>query len=297
MTSPAVERLLDAPDDRAAWELFADELQAAGDLRGELIALALQQKNSRLAVRLKKAHHRFLGALDADFDQRVTATFVNGLWHTLEAADPPNQKRPMSLGKLVAALVENPMAVLLRALTSAHRTAGELERMLERIDVPALTSLTLAAAEGWNGSRALDFPRLRDAKLQNLARAETMRHARLEALHLFVSMEGCELEAIETPNLETLSVLAVGPFALPRLEAPKLKRLELPMQTGVTAWLRDAGAAGSIERVALSGLASEELAREWLEALPHFPALQRLAAWDEAPLEPLHAAIRERTAT
>jgi len=88
----------------------------------------------------------------------------------------------------------------------------------------------------------------------------------------------------------------VGPFGLLRLEAPNLKRLELPMRPGLTSWLRDAGANRTLERVALSGLVTDEVAREWLTALPDFPALKQLDAWDTEPLTLVHAAIRERTA-
>lgn len=306
MTSAAVDRLLDAPTDRAAWELFADELQAAGDLRGELISLALNDKQSRLALRLKKAHHRFLGELEPDFEARAQVTFENGLWHSLEAqprrearGDLPEQPTSLSLGKLVATLLANPMAVLLRSLTSAHRTAGELERLLEVMPehAQALTSLSLGCEEPWDASRALAMPRLREVKLQNLAMASSWRHPHLEALWMFVAMHGCEFEALEAPNLQLLSVLAVGPFGLPRLQAPKLKRLELPIRPGLTSWLRDAGANRTLERLSLSGLVSDEVAREWLTALPDFPALKHLDAWDVEPLTLVHAAIRERTAT
>ena len=127
MTSAAIERLLDAPNERAAWELFADELQARGDLRGELISLALNDKQSRLALRLKKAHHRFLGELERDFEVRAKVTFEKGLWHALEAAEVENHTASLSLGKLVTELLANPMAVLPDFPALKHLDAWDVE--------------------------------------------------------------------------------------------------------------------------------------------------------------------------
>ena len=154
----ALEAALHKTFDHATLAVYADHLQAQGDVRGELIAIDLEvaQRGTTAALVARRSEllHAWLGSLTAFDSARgggIADSFRFGFFEDLELAsnDPPMHDR-------LAALLAHPAGHYLRGLT-LRGSARDLERALETLaDAPNPWLRTLALANWGSGPRVDD---------------------------------------------------------------------------------------------------------------------------------------------
>lgn len=262
-----IEAIREAPRDDQRWAVYADQLQARGDVRGQLIALSLAGK-SRAERLLRDKRRARLGAdalwqaLDskvleaawrAGHLERVTFTTAQDQLHVLEA------------------LFDSPLAV---ALTTLDLRLADDEAVVSmacdllcRV-VPALRSLDVSTA----GVVANFAPvvtlskltRLEHARLYGVNVFDELRHARLESLSLWFSdwqgAPACVLGDLDAPGLVELGLRTRFDSTPPltrwireRCRTPLLRRLtiEAPITSQLVEAVADAPFASHLERLEL----------------------------------------------
>jgi hypothetical protein len=288
-------RLIDEPSDLAGWAVLADELQLAGDPRGELMALSLSGKPQKLKVRLQKYLARTLDEeARAALERHVELTLEHGLWATLTARD----RFGAECCDVVAKLLAHPMAALLGALELQSSAARGPQRTLIALErgAPALRKLALSAGEPWNASGAFAAPRLQHARLWNVATLEAAEHARLEHLQLWLA-PNAQVGPLRLPALRWLELTSLGDLDLSalRLDAPALRRLELAAIPGIVEQLVAQPFAPALERLGFRSFSAQfdrQVGDALLARLARFERLRRLD-WPEAP-ERLQEALAKK---
>jgi uncharacterized protein (TIGR02996 family) len=218
--------VLDDPQDRLAWRVYADWLIDQGSIRGELVASMADFSRGERTDALLRAHpEQFLGPLvDPELARWVGWDWLPGFWRALTLAPPALAS--LRLGAVLQELLHHPSAALLQGLcVDMARRRGAWQSVIEAaLACPAAGALRTLAfrAPGQPGdSSTVEAPEL--APL-----LESRALARLEAL----ALEG-------TLSTDALPEMLVGSPLLPGLE-----RLDL---TGGT--LTDRGAEALMSRV------------------------------------------------
>ena len=219
--------------DEKNWLVYADALTAAGDLRGELVVLASQGKDTRSYV--EKHADALLGELPAVLEQDLSA-FLDGLkWRNgfIESATLKvgYDRRDEVMERLVGALLSAPAARFL-----AELKVGLVSHGAEENDYQEVVA-TLGQSPHANLLRRLvlgefEYPdelQISWAPWGDISSVWTVLPG-LEALHLRGS--GGSLGAIRSAALRSLTIetggLGRAQFeAVLAMDAPKLERLEL----------------------------------------------------------------------
>ena len=288
MNTGAFARLYDVPSDHEGWSVLADELQSAGDPRGELVALSLRGEHEKFRAKLG-------GYLDLHFDAEekaalgtfVQPTYENGLWSALVIRDGHG---PSATGDVLARLLLSPLAVLVRTLEAQLDTARDARRVVHALERGALSlrELRIATSEAWKCEGALAPPRLENVTLVNVELSGDLRHPVLKTLRLTLAASPV-LGELHLPGLETLELSSYGDF--PALEGgwhlPRLRRLLVQTFPGIIAHLARLTCARTLEVLELSTVdadRAEATARELLSRLDEFRSLRELR-WHDGPHE------------
>ncbi len=259
-----IEQVRDAPDDPTRWAVYADLLQGRGEVRGQLIALALA-KNHRAEQRLRDTHQAQLGgdvmwasvaagrtSLTWAFGHVVRATF----WQ-------------LDGGEVVRQVLESPLTVALERLIvrlPADDAAREAVLELVARAAPSLQRVELLGPHTggpFDGSRVLAaLPRLTSAHVVGLSALGAVRAARLKALELSFADQG-----------------QARPVALEVLDAPSLRELKLRVRhetrPSLTRWLRERCLTPDLRGLSVESTHTSQLIEAIVDA-PFAKTLRRL---------------------
>ncbi len=239
---PELERqLLEAPDSRDLYLVYADWLQERGDPLGELIALGVAATGgpddavARFERHLRLHEARFLGGLARQLADRVALDWRHGFVHAIEERTelaPPRWEELLRLR----------VCGLVQSITIRRPFPAELDAAIADHAAPSLRALTLEAYAGrlperllGRGLRSLAVvggriaigPDTFPASLERLelrvfdATAEGGGPPRLAVRELHVQLTSpliASLAGVQLPRLERLT-LAVDAVTAPRLPA------------------------------------------------------------------------------
>jgi uncharacterized protein (TIGR02996 family) len=306
MPNPTLEQaIFDDPDDREAWQVYADWLQQQDDPRGEIISLDLAaaqvegpakaELEARKAALEAEHRERLLGPLaellaDHDLDEAVALEWSRGyiVKATIGCSDEDWEGPPIA--DLVAALVRSPAALFLAELwvgTSYDQDEdwiGLFERNLAAVTdagpLAALTRLTVADTDNYwdiSSTRIGDItallraaPRLRELKVVGgeIELAPTV-HERLTKLELETGgLPGTTAAALAQSSFPALTHLTVY-FGADRYGASATR-------ADVEALLTNA----NLSKLEHLGLVDAEFQDEIAAALAASPMLERLRSVD-----------------
>jgi photosystem II stability/assembly factor-like uncharacterized protein len=155
------EAILKNLDDVDEYKVYGDALQAAGDPRGELIALQTAGKSKEATKYLKQHRAALLGGLAEIDASKVKLEWKNGFIHTARVAydttdddeDPYDEETEAELVSWLSILLEEPSARFLQELTVGivqyvDNSYDAVMREIGRRPRPALRSLFLGDFEG-----------------------------------------------------------------------------------------------------------------------------------------------------
>jgi uncharacterized protein (TIGR02996 family) len=269
MTEDAcLDALRATPGDAQRWAVFADLLQGRGDVRGQLIALALGGKAR--AERLLRDKHRARLASPA-FWTLLDAGALSPEWafgHLRAATlhfSAENQFDPANLDAVLA----SPLACALEALSltlpgDAHAASRGLD--VVRTRRPPIHRLELSAnitADALNTEGLLEaLPRVTAATLYGITSLAGLSSPSLQSLVAWVSdWDGAP------------------PCRLGRLEVPRLRELQLRVRAetepALTRWVRDDVHAPSLRRLDVEAFITSQLIEAIADA-PFAATLERL---------------------
>lgn len=261
-----IEAIREAPGDDQRWAVYADQLQARGDVRGQLIALALAGK-SRAERLLRDKRRTQLGA--ASLWRALDSGVLEATWRAghFERVRFSSEQQPRDV---LEALFESPLAVALTGLdlrlAEDETVVSDACDVLARV-VPPLRSLEVST--GGVGTFApcvtlSKLTRLEHARLFGVSVFDELRHARLESLRLwFNDWQGappCVLGALDAPRLVEFVLRTRFDCTPPltrwvreRCDTPVLRRLsiEAPITSQLVEAIADAPFAGHLERLEL----------------------------------------------
>lgn len=239
-TNPELEAaILASPDDVHAYQVYADWLQANGDLRGELVAIQVAlAKSADLALQARQnelltgdSSELFYGDLESLVGTGVQVTWRFGFFDTVRISLDYDDAEGADIEALVRAAVSHPSARFLRALTVGmfdYEGENHYERIVKVLakagPKPTLRSLFIGDFE---------YPEETEISWANVGDI-----GKLWALY---------------PNLEELT-LQGAEIGLGKIAAPKLRSLTLR--------------TGGLPVAALKSLTAAEL-----------PSLERLEVW------------------
>lgn len=228
-SNPELEAKIDAdPEDLHAYEVYADWLQAAGDARGELIALQLalaKESDTKLLGRQKtlldgESDEFFYGDLNELLPDGARVTWRYGFWDTVRVSLGYDEADDVDIGKILAATMRHPSGRFLRGLTvGMFNHEGENH-------YPVVTS-ALAKAGPKPSLRSLFLGDFEYPDETEISWAEVGDVSKVWALY---------------PNLEKLELQGAA-IALGKIDAPKLKSLILRTGGLPTAALKSVAAA------------------------------------------------------
>jgi uncharacterized protein (TIGR02996 family) len=264
--NPELEQgIHDAPEDSAAWQVYADWLQSEGDPWGERLSLGLAHAGAKGAekAKLKKAidkldeQHRetFLGKAFAklmkaeDFEQVAKLEWKYGFVVGVRVASPEFEWSGTSPDTILRALIKSPAARFLQSIRiGLIEWQGDEDSFDKGIDavsksgqLPSMRELFVGDFEygdeteiSWTDvgnvePALLVMPNLRSLHVRGggIALGKTLEHAKLESL------------LVETGGLPGNTVKAIGACKLPNL-------------TKLEVWFgqKNYGAGGSIKQLA-----------------------------------------------
>ncbi len=287
-----MEAIREAPGDDQRWAVYGDQLQARGDVRGQLIALGLAGK-VRAERQLRNKRRAQLGASslwEALDSKALHVTWRAGHFRRVRFM---REQTP----ELLDAILESPLALALFALDL--QLADDETVVREACDVlvrrqPPLRALEVSTTGlGGNltpGVMLSKLTRLERVGLFGVGVFDALRHARLEALTVwFNDWEGappCVLDTLDAPRLVEL-VLRTRYDATPpltrwvreRCDTPSLRRLsiEAPVTSQLVDAIADAPFAARLERLELLVI-DEASAHALLTRRSHLPRLESVNA-------------------
>ncbi len=277
-----------AADDQAQWAVFADRLQAEGDVRGEFIALLQsvgKKREGKKQVEAFVATHEdaLLGSL-AEFQSQLSLEWKNGYLHEVAVfCEPSEDGEQQSVEDLVPLVLSLESSRFLRALLigwpeegadcSYEPTVEVLKKerwptYLERLvlgdfsESTALSSVASWAEEEWlDEETELDlWPDLRSLapladKLASLRGLTVRANLRRLGVTRLERMEALELHA---QHVESALVDEVLNLHAPALRALVVDFPESPSVTpGSFARVLEGVLFPKLERLGLCGLGSE----------------------------------------
>ncbi|MFT3712354.1 MAG: hypothetical protein QM817_32305 [Archangium sp.] len=276
-----VAQLQEAPGDDARWAVYADLLQARGDLRGELIALSLTRKSRRERL-FRQKHHAALGltaVLGLLDENRLSVDWEHGHLATLTLQRGQHVRRaPWSLPRVVNEVLSHPLAFALhRVNVAAPANDEDAQALVEALvaNGAAVSDLTLwLEGTRLHAAPLLRLPLLTKLSLSSVATLDSASAARLEELTVFAFDEQsweCRLGTLEAPRLRALSLRswtdtrpAVSRWVREACRAPNLRRLSLEVRftSQVIEAIADSVFAKSLEK--LSVITMDEASAEVL---------------------------------
>jgi uncharacterized protein (TIGR02996 family) len=255
-TRAALEQaILDQPDSRAAWQVYADWLLAHGDVWGERVALSLSDAKTTLDLQQALAldeeqRSKLFGRLAIlmerpDFGEvAAELEWAHGFVVGVRLVTPESGWRGTAPDTILAALLESPAGRLLRRITITlsqfeHDWIGKCVDAIARGGVrPGVRDLMLGEFE-YDDEREISRLHIGDIApalrvLPNLRR-------------LWLRGSGIELgDALELPALENLMIQTGG---LPADAVRAIGRARLPNLQRMQVWFGDSryGARGDID--------------------------------------------------
>src|SRR5450432_1620723 len=117
-------RLVDHPDDRETWTVYADWLESQGDPRGELIALELRfretKNDAKLGVLFSAVYARVMTPLVEELEAQ-TGTNIGCSRGFISNVTLGERKMAAPLAAMVGALFDHPLSGLLSSLVLRDR--------------------------------------------------------------------------------------------------------------------------------------------------------------------------------
>jgi uncharacterized protein (TIGR02996 family) len=259
-----IEQLRDAPGDEARWAVYADLLQARGDLRGELIALSLRRK-TRAERLFRKKHHAALGLatlLELVESKQVELEWEHGHLASMTLQGGRHRRGGEgSWAQVLRAVMSHPLAVTLRRvrLASGYLSEDEASAMVALLVEygAGLNEVSLLPEMGHAQLRAgplLGLPRLVTLSVANVASIASGAAPRLRELNLLglegqvVTFEELSRPALHLPGPRTVSEL--GTLELPQLRS-LMVRAWADTQPALSRWFREGCRAPQLRRLAL----------------------------------------------
>ncbi|MBL8940571.1 MAG: TIGR02996 domain-containing protein [Archangium sp.] len=286
-----IEAIREAPGDDQRWAVYADQLESRGDVRGQLIALALAGK--RRAERLLRDKRRAQLGSDVVW-QALDAGVLDVTWRAGHF-ERVRFLREATGHQVLRALLDSPLAMALAGLDL--RLADDEAEVSAVCDVlslslPPLRSLEISV-EGMGtfapGVMLSKLTRLEHARLFGVSVFDDLRHGRLESLRVwFNDWEGappCLLGALDAPRLVELTLRTRFDSTPPltrwvreRCHTPSLRRLfiEAPITSQLVEAIADAPFANHLERLELLVIddASAHTLLERRSSLPRLVAVK-----------------------
>lgn len=261
-----IEAIREAPTDDQRWAVYGDQLQARGDVRGQLIALGLAGK-VRAERQLRDKRRAQLGA--SSMWEALDAGTLHATWRA------GHFRRVRFMRELpptvLVAILESPLALALDALhlqlADDEAVVSDACDVLSRL-LPPLRGLEISTG-GMAGRFApgvvlSKLTRLERVALFGLTVFDGLRHARLQSLTLwFNDWDGapaCGLDPLEAPRLVDLVMRtrfdctpSITRWIRERCDAPSLRRLaiEAPTTSQLVEAIADAPFAANLERLTL----------------------------------------------
>ncbi|NVB36324.1 hypothetical protein G6O69_00675 [Pseudenhygromyxa sp. WMMC2535] len=262
----AVQPSLEDPKD--SWLVYADALQAAGDPRGELIALSQAIEDGASPGDRDALFERHAEAIFGSLAAHRAKLEIDWKWcvpRTLSVLIDPDD----DVAAVIAALLASPLATQMQTLRLVARTPND-----EKVELgPAVAALAEGLPENCTDLELVDERASKsriivsadyspDENLVDFGELEALwRIPQLRKLHLVVAdMTQVPLGEIDAPALEDFSFLGLrwgegysipSETAEPLIEAswPKLRRLALRLPETLTyAWPEQDGAYVESER-------------------------------------------------
>ncbi|HEY1813965.1 MAG TPA: TIGR02996 domain-containing protein [Kofleriaceae bacterium] len=309
MAHPELEaRLLEHPDDREAYMVYADHLQSLGDPRGELIAL---QANGRPADQFIAEHaDALLGPLaehQKTHDGRADEAFTwqLGFIRSARLSFDSNEGDEVSLDEILELLLTDPSAKFLRELIVPINMLddgmyfGPVVQKLAEIGAPALRTLHIGEF-AHAGPGGIDNEYDYEISWTSLGDASGVWRAvpRLEHLRLQVGLGGSsasgdaeKIGELVAPNLRDLEVVTGGMSAeclraFATANVPMLESMSLWLGSdnyGATGTVDDLGAllaAAGVPKLRRLGIMNSEIADTLIEPLAGSNVLKQLTELD-----------------
>jgi hypothetical protein len=298
-----VDQLADDPDDPARLGVLADHLQAAGDPRGELIALSLAttagNHDAGLAIRRGELMH----ALAPPLDHGDRVTWGIGFVRALSLA-----ARPRKALAAAEAMWQHPSLALLSELAVDMNHWGDLAYMPRLLELlpRSLRALvhTSVVGDGWRELAALrQLPRLEELGFVGSAAFAQLAHPTLRRLDVALHMPFAHVVALAPGALPSLTELVFRATAQAR-DFDYL--IDVLASTGWLARVTELGLVGGDLTTLGIGQLEAGLCGRRLAALDltgtrvHADSRARLAALCEqlvvpSVVEPVHEAYVEHT--
>jgi len=297
------QAIRDQRDDRDAYLVYADWLQAAGNPIGELIALA-SAETPRKTPKVGKRIASLVASLRLPLPDQATFRFRWGLWRSLrvenmrdERGGPPTAS-PLS-SSFMRALFSHVLCAALDELAIGALQWGHNYRLVPEV-------IDEAARHAWaQGLRTLAIGEIRvdpdpgyyesDYDAGKLGRPITKAFPNLTSLEIHAgftpSDEASSLAGLELPRLTQLAIVA-GWFGdgrydqLTTMVVPALERLELwiggsPAQrTADPTRVRGLFEAGRFAKLRHLALRNSRHADAFAAAIPSWPIAERLVTLD-----------------
>jgi uncharacterized protein (TIGR02996 family) len=313
------------PDVIDPFLVYADQLQEAGDPRGELITLELSLlENPRDAERARavarhfdRHRHELLGPL-----AELSACLSDVHWHLgfIKRVTflHPQHEGPRELARWTELLLEAPAGKFLRELTVMPLLGGDYTPVIDTLarHGASLYRLRLGPpAAQWRSPVRMDLagaPPGSFARLRELALAATRVHLgvlelpQLESLDLWVDTFTAEnlhdLATNSWPNLRSLAIafsqgrselprLFLGSF--PRLESLRLDAREPDELVGFVAALARSEVAHRLTSLTIDGVGLEAIER-LVDSAGVFQALKQLSISSRGNMDDLLDRFREQ---